>query len=309
MKILVPNSIPVTIDTDDEVIVYDIKADIPEQHREADVLVVWGNSPSQLEAAAATLSRVQLVQTFMAGADAVLAAGFREEAVICNGVGMHDRTVTEHTLALTLALLRKVPQLVEAKSRHEWLWEMSGRQELHTRPVTTLIDANVLIWGFGSIGQRLAGVLASLGANVRGVARSAGERGGFPVVDESVLDEELAATDVLIMILPKTDATTNALTSHRLAQLPRHAYVVNVGRGTTVDEAALIEALENESIAGAALDVMWHEPLPEDSPLWDAPRLLLTPHSAGGRPIGVDELMAHQLAALSSGGELRNRVR
>lgn len=309
MKILVPNSIPVTIDTDDEVIVYDIKADIPEQHREADVLVVWGNSPSQLDAAAATLSRVQLVQTFMAGADAVLAAGFREEAVICNGVGMHDRTVTEHTLALTLALLRKVPQLVEAKSRHEWLWEMSGRQELHTRPVTTLIDANVLIWGFGSIGQRLAGVLASLGANVRGVARSAGERGGFPVVDESVLDEELAATDVLIMILPKTDATTNALTSHRLAQLPRHAYVVNVGRGTTVDEAALIEALENESIAGAALDVMWHEPLPEDSPLWDAPRLLLTPHSAGGRPIGVDELMAHQLAALSSGGELRNRVR
>ncbi len=309
MKILIPNSIPVRIATDDTVVEYDIKADIPEEHHDADVFVVWGNSPERLGRAAQQLSQVQLVQTFMAGPDAVLAAGFREGAAICSGVGMHDRTVTEHALALTLGLVRKVPQLIEAKERHEWLWEMSGRQELHTKPVTTLIDANVLIWGFGSIGQRLAGVLQGLGATVRGVARSAGERAGFPVVDEARLDEALAGTDVLIMILPKTDETTNALDAARLAQLPRHAYVVNVGRGTTVDEAALIAALESGSIAGAALDVMWQEPLPTDSPLWDAPHLLLSPHAAGGRPIGVDDLLAHQLAALRDGTPLRNRAR
>jgi len=308
MKILVPNSFPLTLDTDDEQVVYDIKADIPDEHRDAEVLVVWGNKPAKLKEIASQLPKLKLVQTLMAGTDAILAAGFNDDAVLCGGAGLHDRTVTEHTVALTLALVRKVPTLVANKATHTWTWEISGRQELATKPVTTLIGANVLIWGFGSIAQRLAPVLDALGANVVGAARSAGERGGFPVVDEAHLDDELARADVLIMILPDTEHTTNALNAERLAKLPEHAYVVNVGRGRTVDEDALVQALEDGSIAGAAIDVMWREPLPEDSPLWEAPNLLISPHAAGGRPIGADELVTHQLRALATGGEFRNLV-
>jgi len=84
--------------------------------------------------------------------------------------------------------------------------------------------------------------------------------------------------------------------------------VVNVGRGSTVDEPALVAALSEGGIAGAALDVTSTEPLPADSPLWDAPNLLLTPHAAGGRPVGADELIAANLAALLAGRELRNVV-
>ena len=138
--------------------------------------------------------------------------------------------------------------------------------------------------------------------------RSAAERAGFPVVAEEELDAELRRTDVLVMILPATEATTRALDAARLRALPRHAYVVNVGRGTTVDEPALVAALAEGRIAGAALDVTEVEPLPADSPLWDAPNLLLTPHAAGGRPVGSDELVAANLAALLAGGELRNVV-
>jgi phosphoglycerate dehydrogenase-like enzyme len=143
---------------------------------------------------------------------------------------------------------------------------------------------------------------------VRGVGRSAGERAGFPVVAEDGLEAELQQTDVLVMILPSTPATARMLDAGRLAALPQHAFVVNVGRGSTVDEPALVAALTEGRIAGAALDVTEVEPLPADSPLWDAPNLLFTPHAAGGRPVGSDELVAANLAALLAGGELRNVV-
>jgi phosphoglycerate dehydrogenase-like enzyme len=174
--------------------------------------------------------------------------------------------------------------------------------------VTTLLGARVLIWGFGAIGQTLAPVLRLLGASVRGAARSAGERSGFPVVAEEDLEAELARTDVLVMVLPATHATRHALDARRLAALPAHAYVVNVGRGSTVDETALAEALAAGRLAGAALDVTGTEPLPADSPLWEAPGLLLTPHAAGGRPVGADALITANVAALLAGGELRNVV-
>jgi phosphoglycerate dehydrogenase-like enzyme len=175
-------------------------------------------------------------------------------------------------------------------------------------PATTLLDARVLVWGFGSIGQTLAPLLDQLGARVRGVARSSGERAGFPVVAEENLRDELRQTDVLVMILPSTQATMRALDDDRLAALPDSAYVVNVGRGSTVDEPALVAALSGGRIAGAALDVTSTEPLAADSPLWEAPNIVLTPHAAGGRPVGADEIISANLSALLAGRDLRNVV-
>jgi phosphoglycerate dehydrogenase-like enzyme len=311
MKLLLPDSLPLApaVPEDVETVRYDASAPVPDEHLDAEALVVWGSSGADLRAVAGRMPRLRWVQSLAAGPDSVLAAGFPEDVVISSGSGLHDRPVTEHALALTLALVRRLPAAVRAQQEHRWADELGGLQPLHPEgAVTTLLGARVLVWGFGSIGQTVAPFLEQLGAEVRGVARSAGERSGFAVVAEEDLRQELGQTDVLIMILPSTAATTRALDADRLAALPEHAYVVNVGRGSTVDEPALVAALSEGRIAGAALDVTSTEPLPPDSPLWDAPNLLLTPHAAGGRPVGADELIAANLGALLAGRELRNVV-
>ncbi|WP_448070552.1 NAD(P)-dependent oxidoreductase [Georgenia yuyongxinii] len=311
MKLLLPDSLPLDPALPDAVtpVVYDAGAPVPEKHLDADALVVWGGKAAHLTQVAGRMPNLRWVQSLAAGPDSVLAAGFPDGVVVTSGAGLHDATVTEHALALTLALVRRLRQSAAAQAEHRWARELGGVQPLHPEgPVTTLLGARVLVWGFGNIGQTLAPVLRALGAHVTGVARSAGERAGFAVVAEDDLDAELTRTDVLVMILPDTGATTGALSAARLATLPSHAYVVNVGRGSTVDEDALAAALTSGSIAGAALDVTAVEPLPAGSPLWDLPNLLITPHAAGGRPVGADELIAHNVAALLAGAPLRNVV-
>ncbi|SFE84243.1 phosphoglycerate dehydrogenase [Blastococcus tunisiensis] len=311
MKLLVPTSLPLhpVLPEGVEAIAYDASAPVPDEHLAADALVVWGSSGADLATVAGRMPRLRWVQTLAAGPDVVLGAGFPDDVVVTAGTGLHDRPVTEHALALVLALVRRLPAAAAAQRRHHWAEELGGLQPLHPEgAVTTLLGARVLIWGFGSIGQTLAPLLHGLGARVSGVARTAGERSGFRVVAERDVDAELAATDVLVMILPATTTTRDALDAGRLAALPPHALVVNVGRGSTVDEPALVAALDEGRIAGAALDVTAEEPLPADSPLWEARNLLLTPHAAGGRPVGADELVAANVAALLAGRELRNVV-
>ncbi|MGO2111196.1 MAG: NAD(P)-dependent oxidoreductase [Pseudoclavibacter sp.] len=310
MKLLLPEGIDIAGDIDPrvEVCQYSPSEPIPEAHRDAEVFVAWGNTEENL-ASAATLEQLAWVQALSAGAEKILQADFADGVVITNGSGVHDRTVTEHATALSLAMLRRLPAAAKAQEQRHWSRELGGIQPMRPADaITSLIRARVLIWGFGNIGQNLARVLTALGAEVRGAARSDGERSGFPVISESRLDEALPETDVLIMVLPGVDATRNALGAERLALLPEHAYVVNVGRGTTVDEDALIDALSTGSIAGAAIDVAVQEPLPESSPLWDAPNLIITPHAAGGRPDLGPELIRDNLAAYLDGKPLKNVV-
>lgn len=296
-------------DGDIRVTVYDAARPLPRSVADTDVFVVWGRPGRLHREDAELLTNVRLIQGFMAGTDELTAAGFGDDVVICSGVGLHDATVSEHTLALVLALVRRLPACLEAQRTHTWRHDFAGHQPLHPDgPITTLLDANVLIWGFGSIAQTLAPVLASLGARVRGVARTAGTRAGFEVVTDADLATALPETDVLISILPGGEATRHAIDADRLALLPEHAYLVNVGRGSVLDEEALIEALRAGTLGGAALDVMETEPLPQDSPLWDAPNIILTPHCAGGRPVGYADLVRDNLAALYGDGAFRNRV-
>src|SRR5699024_2692496 len=165
--------------------------------------------------------------------------------VIATGAGLHSRTVSEHSLALLLSLVRRLPESREAQQRHEWSSELGGLQPLHPEGrLTTLLGARVLIWGLGQIGQTLAPSLQALGAQVRGAARSAGTRAGCEVIAESDVMAALPEVDVLIDILPATEATAGAVGREVLAALPDHAILLNVGRGATVDQVALREALE-----------------------------------------------------------------
>ncbi|ROR97202.1 phosphoglycerate dehydrogenase-like enzyme [Salana multivorans] len=311
MKILLPDSLPLAPELPDdvEVVRYSTASPIPPEHRDAEAIVIWSLTSGWWRENAGLLPNLGLVQSLTAGVDAILAADFRPEALVASGVGLHDVTVAEHALALILAAARRLDVAVRAVGEHRWAAELADAQPLDNATSFTLVHgARVVVWGFGSIGTRLAGLLRALGAHVVGVARTAGEREGFEVVTTDELPRVLGDADVLVAVLPSTPETANAIDADTLALLPTKAWVVNVGRGATLDQAALADALRAGRLAGAALDVVVPEPLPADDELWDAPNLILTPHCAGGRPLGADERIAENLRRWRAGEELVQQV-
>ena len=311
MTMLIPDTIELRpIDVEGvETVGYDPSQPIPPQHLGAEVLVVWGNPQPLLEIAAATMPRLRWVQTLGAGPEATVAAGFDDDVLLTSGRTLHSVPVAEHALALLLAAARRLHELRDAQRERRWAAHLGGMQPLFDASTfRTLIGAHVVIWGFGSIAERLAGYLIPMEARVTGIARSAGERGGVPVVGSAGVDETLESADALVMILPSLPSTQKILDARRLSLLPRHAWLVNVGRGATVDEDALVAALRDGALAGAALDVFATEPLPSDSPLWTLPQVIISPHAAGGRPMGAEPLLEENLRRLQSGKPLRNLV-
>ncbi len=311
MKILVPDTIPLDLaelrSDALEPVGYQVAEPVPEEHVDAEALVAWVNPPAQLADAALRLTRLRWVQDLAAGPAATLQAGFPDDVLLTSGRSLHDRTVAEHALALTLGAARHLHLAVRAQIGHRWAHELGGLQPHdNAQGFTTLRDATVVIWGFGGIARTLAPLYAALGAHVVGVARTARTDGPFTVVDD--VDAVLPTADVLVNILPAGRSTDGSLDARRLALLPRTAWLVNVGRGSTVDEDALADALRTGAIAGAALDVTQTEPLPVESPLWDLPNVLLTPHAAGGRPLGAAALIAANAQALLRGDRLTNLV-
>lgn len=313
MKVLVPDAVRDTMPPIDGVdyIIIPAAQRVPDEHLDAEVLVVWGQPLEVLTDAAKRMTNLKLVQGFLAGPDAMVAAGFPADVPMASGVGLHDGPVAEHALGMVIALMRNFPLAARRMREHAWDAQLDGAMlpRGNDGRVSTLNGANVTIWGFGSIASRLAPLITALGGNVTGAARTAGERHGYPVVAEEQLGQTLADTDVLVMILPNSPSTAKALNAQRLAQLKPGAILVNVGRGSTVDEPALIEALTSGRLAAAAIDVAATEPLPKDSPLWDLETLFITPHIAGGRPQEPGKLLQHNLAAAIHGeGELINKI-
>ena len=314
MKLLYPTSI--TLDTKSlegfnvSLIPYDIKSNIPDEHTDAEILITWCNPVPQLKEEAKRLKNLRWIQSLAAGPNDVLSAGFDASKVsICTGSGLHDHTVAEHTLGLLLNAARRFFEMRDFQLQGKWPGHLGGPQP--DRPAgkfTTLQDANILIWGFGNIAKTLAPWLTALGANVKGMARHAGVRQGIEVYAEDKLPELLRTTDALVMILPGSEDTKNVLNAERLKMLPKHAWIVNVGRGTSIDDEALVSALEKGDIGGAALDVFVTEPLPTDSPYWKTPNTIVSPHAAGGRPQNPEALIAYNLRRFLAGQELKNTV-
>lgn len=308
MKLLIPDSIPLNVvHPEAEVVTYAASEPLPEHDLDADAFVIWGTAHDTITQAT-SMPDLRWVQTLAAGPDSVLAAGFSDQVTITGGMGLHDRPVTEHCLALCLAAARRLNLCFAAQLEHRWASELGGVQPVTTEGTfRTLRDARVGIWGFGNIGQTLAPLLTALGAKVTGIARSAGTRSGYPVVDD--IDALLPELDLLVMILPGSPENENALDERRLGLLPDHAWVVNVGRGVSIDEDALATAVGDKVIGGAALDVTKTEPLPADSPLWDVENIIITPHAAGGRPLDASDLIQENLNAFIAGIPLKNIVR
>ena len=313
MKLLYPTSLVLDAKSLEgfsvDIVPYDVKAPIPEEHTDATVLVTWTNTADNLKDAAKRLKSLKWIQSLAAGPNDVLNAGFPSSVTVTTGSGLHDRTVAEHTLALLLTCARRLHSMRDHQLKGKWPGHLGGPQP--DRPkgsFTTLRDAKVLVWGFGNIAKMLTPSLVGLGATVKGVARSARVVNGIEVYGEDKLPELLAETDALVMILPGSDATKHALNKERLKMLPKHAWVVNVGRGTTIDEDALANAVQQGEIAGAALDVFEKEPLPESSRFWAIENIIVSPHAAGGRPQEAEALIADNLRRFRAGQELRNVI-
>ncbi|KEF56272.1 uncharacterized protein A1O9_07853 [Exophiala aquamarina CBS 119918] len=288
---------------------YDGKSPFADEDTDAEFLVTWSNTPDNLKDASKRLKKLRWIQSLAAGPNDVLSAGFDSSIIVTTGSGLHDHTVAEHALGMLLNSARRFYEMRDYQLQGKWPGHLGGPQP--DRPAgafTTLRDANILIWGFGNIAKKLTPWLTALGATVRGVARHAGVRNGIEVYSEDKLPELLPKTDALVMILPGSESTHHALNAERLKLLPKHAWIVNVGRGTSVDEDALTAALEKGEIGGASLDVFEKEPLPEGSSLWKAPNLVVSPHAAGGRPQDAEALIAYNLRRLLAGQELKNVI-
>lgn len=243
------------------------------------------------------LPSLKLVQSLSAGVEKLIPlvpAGVR----LANGRGLHDLSVAEHALALIHASQRDLPRWFAQQARASWERE-------HTR---SLADSRVLLVGHGSIGRAIERQLEAAEAIVTRVASTA--RPAERVHGVAELPELLPSADIVVLILPETPATMGLFGAAELAALPDGALVVNVGRGSAIDTAALTA----ETVSGrlrAALDVVDPEPLPAGHPLWTAPGVIVTPHVAGGSASfypRAKRLVAEQLRRYAAGEEPLNLV-
>ena len=203
------------------------------------------------------------------------------DVVLTNSTEVHGPVVAEHVIALIFALAKKIPQAARLQRQKIWGQEAMWSEGNHLKEIA---GATLGLIGVGSIGRRVARMASALGMRVIAVREHVEK--GTPDGVEAVfppdqLGELLGKSDYVVVAAPLLPATTRLIDATRLAMMKPSAVLINVGRGPQVDEAALAEALRSRQIAGAALDVFEHEPLPPDSPLWNLDGLLITPHTAG----------------------------
>lgn len=239
--------------------------EVPASVGEVELVVTPYDLGDQLGEAVKGMERLRVVQTLTAGVDAVRAS-VPAGVTLCNGRGIHDTSTAELAFLLVLAGLRDLPRFVRAQDRREWSPAWRG----------ALAGKRVAVVGAGSIASALQRRLEAFEAEVTMVGRTA--RDGVRATDE--LPSLLPEQDVVVLLVPLTDATRGLVDADFLAALPDGALLVNVARGAVVDTDALLAELGTGRLR-AALDVFETEPLPDDSPLWDARGLILTPHVGG----------------------------
>lgn len=217
------------------------------------------------------------VHVHSAGADRQVFLDLVERGVtLTTSSGASAGMVAQTALAGLLSLARRFPQLAEAQRRHSW------EPFFKTGLPPDLDGQTATIVGWGPIGQRLGAWLKAIGLNIIAVRQSASApTEGAEVVSFADFQSVLPRTDWLILACPLTPTTTNLLSAQAIARMKPGSHLVNIARGTVVDEDALIKALQDRHLAGAYLDVFRHEPLAAESPLWDIPNVIVTPHTAG----------------------------
>ncbi len=247
---------------------------LPAEAFDVDALLIWNPRSGVLRENWGRFGRLRWVHAGSAGVERVLFPELvASDVVLTNSRYVFDETLAEYTIALMLALSKDLLATFRSQGEHRWA----------PRETAALSGKTAVMVGVGPIARRTAQLARAMGMSVRGVGRTA--RGGDPDFGDIASPAELptlfADADYVVMVLPSTPQTEGMVDAAALAALKPTARLVNVGRGSTVDQDALVEALRAGRLAGAALDVMRPEPLPANSPLWDVPNLLISPHMAG----------------------------
>lgn len=237
----------------------------------------------------------------------------RMDFILTNASGVHSIPISEHILALMLAFARRLPSAIRAQERHMWGQEWEKRMEVSEPAVFELAGKTMLLVGVGAIGRRTARAAHALGMRVVGIRRnpSQSEQGLDAVFGPDALLDCLPDADFVVLTIPLTQETRSMIEERALASMKRSAYLINIGRGGTVDEPALIAALQSGQIAGAGLDVFAKEPLPAGSPLWDLPNVIITPHESGDTPHYHERALAifiDNLERYAKGERMKNVV-
>nr|WP_241732297.1 D-2-hydroxyacid dehydrogenase [Galbitalea soli] len=288
----------------------------PEQQTAFDALVdsaevLYGipdESPLALARTVAANPGLRWVQTMAAGGGtqvklAGLAGSDLERLVVTTSAGVHARSLAEFAVFGVLAGAKSLPRLSAFKESNQWTgrWTMGQVSE-----------QTVLVVGLGSIGRETARLLYALGARVWGTSRSESAVEGVErIIHPDDLADVIGAADAVVVTLPGTDATERLVSARVLGRTKRGATLVSVGRGTVIDEDALIEVLRDGHLGFAALDVFAVEPLSPDSELWTLPNVVLSPHTAAltdAEDRLIAELFAENATRLLDGREMINII-
>jgi len=250
-----------------------LAAELPD----TDIFVGYSLRAEQLKDA----KKLKWIHSTAAGVAQLMYPELRDSGItVTNPSGIFSVPMAEHTIGLLLALARNFPDSVRGQDRAKW-----AQQEIWDKPqrLTELNGKVLLIVGYGSIGREVAKRGKVFDMRVWGVTRSGT---GEPAHVEKIfaaaqLHDALPDADYVLICAPETAKTKRMIGAPEIARMKPGARLINVGRGSLLDEAALVAALESGALGGAALDVAQTEPLPPESPLWKAPNLFITPHTSG----------------------------
>ncbi len=271
---------------------------------DADALLIWNPRSGFLRENWDGFRRLRWVHTASAGVERVLFPELAASGVaLTNARHIFDQPLAEYAIGLMLALSKDLVTTFRYQADHRWV----------QRETETLSGKTVVMVGVGPIARRTAQLASAFGMSVRGVARTA--RTGDPDFGDIVASDDLATlfadADYVVMVLPGTPQTAGMVDAAALSALRPTARLVNVGRGSTLDQEALCTALRDGRLAGAALDVMRPEPLPADLPLWQTPNLIISPHMSGdytGMQRDIAALFGRNLERFVRGEPLVNVV-
>jgi phosphoglycerate dehydrogenase-like enzyme len=249
---------------------------LPAELPDTDIFVGYSLRAEQLTHA----KKLKWIHSTAAGVAQLMYPELRDSGiVVTNPSGVFSPPMAEHTMGLLLALARNFPDSTRHQDRSQW-----GQQAIWDQPqrLTELGGKVLLIIGFGSIGRELAKRATAFDMRVWGVTRSGKGDAAHAekLLPAEQLEEALPHADYVVMAAPETSETRHLIGAAQIARMKRGARLINVGRGSLLDESALINALETGALGGAALDVTDIEPLPAESPLWKTPNLFITPHTS-----------------------------
>jgi len=280
---------------------------LPQELPDANIFVGYSLRAEQLIHA----RELKCIHSTAAGVAQLMYPELRQSGItVTNASGIFSVPMAEHTMGLILAMARNFPDSVRYQDQSKW-----SVQDLWDKPqhLTEINGSGLLIVGYGSIGRELARRAKAFDMRVWGVTRSG--KGDSTHAEEilpvSQLNEALPHADYVVISAPETSETKHLIGAGQIARMKRGARLINVARGSLLDETALMSALESGALGGAALDVTTTEPLPAQSPLWRAPNLFITPHTSAISErlwLRETELFLKLLDEWFGGKQLSNRV-